>query len=128
MPFSLTSNKRSFVSLDNLVDLIVTCMKSPAAANQTLLISDGGDLSTSELMQAMGEVLRKPARLFPFPIFLLSTLMREIGKRVIAQRLFKRLRIDISKTCSVLDWSSPVRVNAAIKETVAHFTELQRKQ
>jgi len=49
MPFPMTRNKRSFVALENLVDLIVICMESPVAANQTFLVSDGDDLSTREL-------------------------------------------------------------------------------
>lgn len=128
MPFSLTTNKRSFVALDNLVDLIVTCMESPAAVNQTFLVSDGDDLSTSELLRAMGEALGKPARLFPLPIWLLTTLARAIGKPAIAQRLFESLQVDISKTCTALDWSPPVSVNAALKKTADSFIELQRKQ
>jgi len=127
MPFSLTRNKRSFVALDNLVDLIVTCVESPAAANQTFLVSDGDDLSTSELLHAMGEALGKPACLFPVPIWLLTSLARAIGKPAIAQRLFESLQVDISKTRTTLDWTPPVRVNAALKKTADSFIALQRK-
>jgi len=127
MPFSMTRNKRSFVALDNLVDLIVTCMESPAAANQTFLVSDGDDLSTSELLQAMGEALGKPARLFPVPIWLLTTLAAATGKSAIAQRLFESLQVDITKTCTMLDWSPPVSVSAALKKTADNFIESQRE-
>jgi nucleoside-diphosphate-sugar epimerase len=128
MPFSMTRNKRSFVALDNLVDLIVTCMESPAAANQTFLVSDGDDLSTSELLQAMGHALGKPVRLFPVPIWLLTTLARAIGKPAIAQRLFESLQVDITKTCTTLDWSPPVSVSDALSKTAGSFIESQRKK
>jgi nucleoside-diphosphate-sugar epimerase len=128
LPFSLTRNKRSFVAVDNLVDLIVTCLESPAAANQTFLVSDGHDLSTHELLQAMGNALGRPARLFPFPVWLLSSLARAIGKPGIAQRLFESLQVDISKTCTVLDWSPPVSVKVAMKKTAADFIEVKRKE
>jgi nucleoside-diphosphate-sugar epimerase len=127
MPFSMTRNKRSFVALDNLVDLIVTCMESPAAANQTFLVSDGDDLSTSELLRDMGEALGKPARLFPLPIWLLTTLAAAIGKPAIAQRLFESLQVDITKTCTTLDWSPPVSVSDALRKTADSFIESQRK-
>ncbi len=126
MPFSMTRNKRSFVALDNLVDLIVTCMESPAAANQTFLVSDGDDLSTAELLQAMGEALGKPARLFPIPIWLLTTLAAAIGKPAIAQRLFESLQVDITKTCTMLDWAPPVCVSAALQKTADNFIDSQR--
>ena len=127
LPFSMTRNKRSFVALDNLVDLIVTCMESPAAANQTFLVSDGDDLSTSELLQAMGEALGKPVRLFPIPIWLLTTMAAAIGKPAIAQRLFGSLQVDITKTCTMLDWSPPRSVSTALKKTADNYIELQRE-
>jgi nucleoside-diphosphate-sugar epimerase len=44
---ALSHNRRSLVALDNLVDLIVTCLRHSASANQTFLVSDGEDLSTT---------------------------------------------------------------------------------
>jgi nucleoside-diphosphate-sugar epimerase len=128
LPFSLTRNKRSFVAVGNLVDLIVTCLESPVAANQTFLVSDGHDLSTNELLQAMGTALGRPARLFPFPIWFISLCARMIGKPGIAHRLFGSLQVDISKTRTMLDWSPPVSVDVALKKTAADFIELKRKQ
>jgi UDP-glucose 4-epimerase len=65
LPFGAIYNKRSLVALDNLVDLIVTCIDHPAAANQTFLVSDGEDLSTSELLGKMAMALGATARLLP---------------------------------------------------------------
>ena len=47
LPLGAIHNQRSLVALDNLVDLIVTCLTHPAAANQTFLVSDGEDVSTT---------------------------------------------------------------------------------
>lgn len=123
MPFSLTRNKRSFVALDNLIDLIVTCIESPAAAQQTFLVSDGDDLSTSELLQAMGKALGKPARLIPVPVSLMKILAGMAGKRAIAQRLFDSLQVDIGETRRSLDWSPPLSVDEAMKKTADDFIE-----
>ena len=58
LPLGALHNSRSIVALDNLVDLLVTCIQHPAAAGQTFLVSDGEDVSTTELLrrtaQAMG--------------------------------------------------------------------------
>ena len=45
----LKKNLRSLIFLDNLVDMIITCINHPAASNQTFLVSDDEDLSTTEL-------------------------------------------------------------------------------
>jgi UDP-4-keto-D-QuiNAc 4-reductase len=60
-------NDGSRAGLDNLVDLIVTCITHPAAANQTFLVSDGEDVSTSKLLRGMGRAMGRPARLIPVP-------------------------------------------------------------
>jgi len=120
LPLGSVHNKRSLVALDNLVDLIVTCVDHPAAANQTFMVSDGEDLSTTELLQRMGEALGKPARLFPVPIGLLKTAATLIGKRDMAQRLLGSLQVDISKTREVLGWIPPVSVDEGLKRT-AHW-------
>lgn len=67
LPLGLVRNKRSLVALDNLVDLIITCTRHPAAAGQTFLVSDGEDLSTPELVRKLAAAMGRPARLLPVP-------------------------------------------------------------
>lgn len=117
----VTENRRSLVALDNLVDLIVTCIDHPAAANQTFLVSDGEDLSTTALLRRMGEALGKPARLIPVPQQLLTMGARMVGKPGIALRLCGSLQVDISKTCELLGWAPPISVNEGLRRTAAHW-------
>lgn len=121
LPFGSIHNRRSLVALDNLVDLIVTCIDHPAAANQTFLVSDGEDLSTSDLLRRMGAALGKPARLLPVPSSLLETGALMLGKQALAQRLCGSLQVDISKTRELLGWSPPVGVDQALLRTAVHF-------
>lgn len=121
LPLGAISNKRSLVALDNLVDLIVTCIDHPAAANQTFLVSDGEDLSTTELLKRMGGVLGKPARLLPVPVSLLKLGAAVLGKRDVAQRLCGSLQVDISKTRQLLGWTPPLSVDAALRKTAEDF-------
>ena len=72
LPLGAIQNRRSLVALDNLVDLIATCVEHPAAANQTFMVSDGEDLSTRQLLRRMGGALGRPARLVPIPAWLLE--------------------------------------------------------
>ena len=68
LPLGAIHNQRSLVALGKLVDLIVTCLIHPAAANQTFLVSDGEDVSTTELLRRMGRAMGRPARLIPVPV------------------------------------------------------------
>lgn len=121
LPLGSVNNKRSLVGRDNLVDLIITCIAHPAAANQTFLVSDGDDLSTTELLQRMGQALEKPARLLPVPIFLLRVGAALLGKRDMAQRFCGSLQVDISKTRELLGWESPVTVEEGLRRTAESF-------
>jgi nucleoside-diphosphate-sugar epimerase len=114
-------NRRSFVAIDNLVDLIVTCLDHPAAANQTLLASDGEDLSTSELLRRTARALGRPARLLPVPGGWLRAAANLLGKRELGQRLFGSLQVDITETRSLLGWTPPLSVDEGLRRTAAHF-------
>ncbi len=114
----ITNNKRSFVAVDNLVNLIVTCLSHPAAANQAFLVSDGEDISTAELLYRLGKALGKPARLFPLPMGWLEYGARVFGKRDMFQSLCGSLQVDISKTRELLDWAPLLSVDEGLRRAV----------
>jgi nucleoside-diphosphate-sugar epimerase len=116
LPFGLaTANRRSLVGLDNLVDLILTCVDHPNAANQTFLVSDGDDLSTVDFLKRIGNALERPVRLIPIPVSILNIVFIMLGKRAVSQSLLGSLQVDISKTCELLDWKPPVPVDEGLR-------------
>ena len=119
LPLGLaTHNRRSFVSLNNLVDFIITCIHHPNAANQTFLVSDGCDLSTTELLRRMGNALGKPARLIPVPVAVLEAGAALFGRRDVAQRLCGSLQVDITKAKELLGWMPPFGVDEGLRLTI----------
>lgn len=123
LPLGAITNKRSLVALDNLVDLVVTCVHHPAAANQVFLVSDDEDLSTTELLQRMARALGRPARLLPLPAGVLSAIAQLFGKKAISQRLCGSLQVDISKTKALLGWTPTISVSGALEKTAKDFLE-----
>lgn len=115
LPLGRIQNARSMVARDNLVDLLVTCLRHPAAAGQTFLVSDGEDVSTTELLRRMGLAMGKPARLLPVPAAWLQLAATMLGKRDIAQRLCGSLQVDIEKTRCLLSWQPPLTLNQGLK-------------
>ncbi len=119
LPFGgITFNRRSLVAVDNLVDLILTCVDHPKAANQTFLVSDGEDLSMAELLKRMGKALNRPVCLLPFPSAVMFFAARLLGKAAVAQRLLGSLQVDIRKTCELLDWKPSVTVDEALRQAM----------
>ncbi len=115
LPLGAIHNQRSLVALGNLVDLIVTCLTHPAAANQTFLVSDGEDVSTTELLRRMGQAMGRPARLIPVPVSWLKLAAAMMGKRDVAQRLCGSLQVDIEKTRRLLGWAPPLSLDEGLK-------------
>lgn len=114
LPFGAIHNKRSLVALDNLIDLIVTCIDHPRAVNETFLVSDGEDLSTTELLQGVAQAMGKPSRLIPVPSGLLQFGATLLGKKAVAQRLLGSLQVNISHTQQCLNWTPPLTVKEGL--------------
>lgn len=121
LPLGLINNKRSLVSVNNVVDLIITCITHPRAANQIFLVSDGCDVSTTDLLRKMAYAMDKPARLLPLPVWMLMWTARVMGEQQAVQRLCGSLQLDISKTCELLDWKPKHRMDDILKATSEDF-------
>lgn len=121
LPLGAINNKRSLVSLDNLVDLIVTCIDHPNAANEIFLVSDDNDISTTTLLTKLAVSLNAPKRLLPVPGAWLLFCAKLLGKQDVAQRLLGSLQVDITKTKSLLDWTPPYTVDESLKKTAQFF-------
>jgi UDP-glucose 4-epimerase len=126
LPFGAIDNRRSLVAVDNLVDLISVCIEHPAAANQIFLVSDGEDVSTTQLLRKMAQALDKKSSLLPVPSFLLEAGASLFGKKSLSQRLCGSLQVDITKNRELLGWTPPVSLDQALRNTAAAFQE-QRK-
>ena len=114
LPFGAIHNQRSLVALDNLVNFISLCVdreKSLKASNQIFLISDGQDVSTTQLLKNIGQAinLQSPsdikAWLVPVPVSLMTFFARLLGRGDIANRLFGSLQVDSSKAFDSLGWT-----------------------
>lgn len=118
LPLGAIHNARSLVALDNLVDLLMTCITHPAAAGQVFLVSDGEDVSTTELLRRTARAMGRAARLVPVPSVWLEVTASLMGRRNVAQRLCGSLQVDIEKTRQLLGWRPPLTLDQGLKKAV----------
>jgi nucleoside-diphosphate-sugar epimerase len=123
LPFGAINNARSFVALDNLVDLIITCLHHPAAANHTFLVSDGQDISTTQLLQYTSSAMGVSSRLIPVPALMIQAAAQLLGKGEVAQRLCSNLQVDISQTRQLLGWVPPISVKEGLRRAVKGYVQ-----
>lgn len=121
LPFASVRNRRSMVNLRNLVDFLCRCRETPAAAGRTLLVSDGVDLSTPDLVRHLARSLDRRPRLWPVPPAVLRALAGLLGYGGEVKRLTDSLSLDIAESCAALDWTPPVTVDAGIRSAVAAY-------
>lgn len=126
LPFGAVNNKRSLVALENLVDFVVFCSdykKTPQAKNEVFLISDGEDVSTTELMRKVAKAFNIKALLLPIPTCLMTFVARFLGKGDVAKRLFGSLQVDSSKARELLGWKPVITMDEQLKKTAKAFLD-----
>lgn len=121
LPLAGIDNRRSLVSLANLVDLIALCIDHPKAPGHTFMVSDGHDLSTPELIRHIAKAMSRPPRLFPAPASWLRLAARLAARLPQLERLTQNLQVNIEHTRTTLGWAPRQRVEDAMQETVTDF-------
>lgn len=117
LPFASVNNRRSLVYVGNLVEALILCATHPAAGGRTYLVSDGEDISTSDLLRRLGAELGHAARLFPCPASLLLMIGRLTGKHDQMQRLLGSLRVDSGKIRRELGWMPAYSLQQGLQAT-----------
>tara|TARA_R110001606_G_scaffold327360_1_gene474275 strand:- start:122 stop:1063 length:942 start_codon:yes stop_codon:yes gene_type:complete len=116
LPFrAINRNKRSLVSVYNLVDLIKACIDHPKAANQVFLVSDDNDLSTAQMVALMANVQGKANLSIPVPVWCFKIVGKIFKKEAVFDRLVGSLQLDIEHTKNTLDWTPPYSVEHGFK-------------
>ncbi|WP_076593873.1 UDP-glucose 4-epimerase family protein [Herminiimonas arsenitoxidans] len=121
LPLGAINNRRSMVAVDNLHDLLILCVRHPAATGQTFMVSDDHDVSVSELLRMLAQAMRKRSMLLPVSAALLGGMAALMGKSEVANRLLGSLQVDIKHTKTTLQWHPPLSMDLALKNTVAAY-------
>jgi len=119
LPFGCLNNRRSMVYLGNLVDGIGCLCTAPAAAGRTFLISDGEDLSFSDLVRELRVLKGRGPRLLPVPAAFLEIMGKAVGKGDVVRRLTENLLVDSSSLKDTVGWRPPYTVREGLARTLA---------
>jgi nucleoside-diphosphate-sugar epimerase len=123
LPLAAIRNRRSFVSVWNLCDLIDTCLRHPDAAGGTFMVSDDHDLSTPDLLTQLGAAMRRRVRLIGVPLPVLRVAAVLAGRRPELDRLSESLIVDASPTRARLAWHPPLSLAEGFQRTVTWYEQ-----
>lgn len=119
----ITNNLRSMVFIENLVDLIITCIEHPNAVNKVFLVSDDEDISTTGMLKLFSQSFGKSDFMVPIPASWFEFLGKATGKSAVIGRLCGSLQVDITDTKNSLNWKPPVSINDGFLKTVYYFQQ-----
>lgn len=123
LPVGRCHNHRSLLGLGNFTDFLALCVRHPAAAGKTFLVSDGEDLSTPELIRRLAAAMGRSPRLLSVPPAWLRVVTRLLGRPGVYQRLCGSLQVDSGLARRTLDWTPPETVNVGLARTVENFLQ-----
>ena len=124
LPLAAVDNRRSFIYLENLVDMLALSIVHPAAAGQTFLVSDSESVSTPVLIKMLADGLGVSPRLFPISVRLMRVLAAVGGERSTVDRLVQSLVIDATHVHNTLDWEPPYSMEQGINDTIYWYQQL----
>jgi nucleoside-diphosphate-sugar epimerase len=128
LPFGKIRNYRSFIGLDNLLDLIILCINHPKAAGQTFLASDGSDISTSDLIKKLAIAMKTKTILFHVPRYLLKIAAYFIGHHKDVDRLAYSLQVDYSHTKRMLGWIPSKSLEQGLFEMANSYLRTKKRK
>ena len=124
LPFALaTNNRRSYVSLFNLVDFLVLCSQHDNAVGKVFFVSDQSDISTAQLLRKIASVLGFAVILYPVPMFLLRFFAWLFRKESSYIRLCGSLVVDSSAATRELGWTPPISLDDGLKQAFVDIKE-----
>ncbi len=118
LPLGAVHNKRSLLYVENLCDLIRECLFNKNAAGKTLLVADGQNASTPQLLQMMARMNGSKIRLLSMPLWSLLLAARLIGRAADMQRLLSDLQVDSAETREILNWQPPFSLEQGLAKTL----------
>ncbi|WP_462146601.1 NAD-dependent epimerase/dehydratase family protein [Pseudoalteromonas gelatinilytica] len=121
LPFGMTNNKRDFIAVQNLVDLLLVSSHHPNAAGHIFLASDGKSVSTKEFTTAVAWGLNKKVYQLPIPPFIMKVVARLFGKSTLAEQLLGNLQVNSAPLGNVLGWIPPY----TMAEAMSHLLEFK---
>jgi len=108
LPLGALRNRRSLLSLDNLVAAIDTVLSRPGHLRRPLIVSDPEALTLPEIVAAVRRGLGRRPGLIPVPAAVLRTALYAAGRGEIYERLSGSLVADPAGLRE-LGWSPPVK-------------------
>lgn len=106
LPFGSVENKRSLISISNLMGFIERCILNGDSRNKIFLVSDDDDISTPDLIRRIGVAIGTRPLLVKVSPTAINICARLLGLNEFTTRLLGSLQLDITESKQTLAWAA----------------------
>ena len=117
LPFGAFRNKRSLLSIDNLVHAIVVCLASPETLNQTFIVCDPEPITLAEMLTTLREAAGRSPRLLPVPPLVVRAMIMAAGRQSLWDRIGREL-VASSDKLQKAGWLPQIQTKAGLRAMV----------
>lgn len=121
LPFGALKNKRSLLSIDNLVGAVKFCIERHETINRTFIVSDPEPIELAEMIATLREAAGRSPLLIPVPPLIIKVLLLALGKEHLWDRLGRSL-VASSGELQELGWSPTVETKAGLRTMMVALT------
>ncbi|WP_024586627.1 NAD-dependent epimerase/dehydratase family protein [Aliihoeflea sp. 2WW] len=127
LPFGAVDNRRTMISVGNLVGAIRHCLENASPERSgAYAVADRESVSLAQMFRDLREGMGRRPLLVPVPAPLLAVPLRLAGKGQIADSLFGDLEVDSSRFRDAFAWSPPESARDAIRRSGQEFAATRR--
>jgi UDP-glucose 4-epimerase len=121
LPFGALKNRRSLLSLDNLVAAIDAVLAAPGPLRRPFIVADREALTVAEIVAAMRRGLSRKPWLVPVPPALMHLLLGLAGRGDLMMRLGGDLVVDVS-ALTAIGWEPVVSTQEGLERLAREAT------
>lgn len=126
LPFGAVHNRRTMVSIDNLVSAIMRVVeRAKPETSGAYAVADGESVSLADMMLYLREGMGRRPTLLSMPASILEAPLRIAGKGRMADSLLRDLVIDSSRFRAIFDWTPGESAPDAIRRCGREFAAIR---
>ncbi len=115
LPIINTKNKRSLISLRNLVNALIIIMHNENIKNKTYLVADDIPISVEDLYKNIAKIMNKKLFIIKFYSLFFKILLWPIGKSILVEKISNSLIVDNTKIKKETDWDPKTNIMDELK-------------
>ena len=124
LPFGKVKNTRSFIGVRNLVSFIFICSVHSEAAGKTFVISDGQDISSSDLIRILAKGMCINCHIFNFSYSYLKIISILFGQSNRLEKLCGDLQVNSKLARELLGWTPLFSLEEGLIEMAQWYRQI----